>query len=72
MPLTLPRATAAYDSANEQTVRGLLEAADRDNLKRGRDLDLGHAAAGLILVSPNGTRWRLTIGNDGSLATVGL
>ena len=72
MALTLPRAPVAYDAANEQSVRGLLEAADRDSLKRGRDLDLGAAAAGLILVSPDGTRWRLTVGNDGALATVGL
>jgi hypothetical protein len=69
MSLTLPRASGAYDPANEQTLRGLLEAADRDNLKRGRDLDLGVAAAGLVLVSADGTRWRLTVGDDGALAT---
>jgi len=72
MPLTLPRAPTAYDAMNEQAARGLLEAADRDNLKRGRDLDLGHAAAGLILVSPNGARWRLTVGNGGALAATAL
>ena len=72
MALTLPAAPGAYDPRNEQTVRGLIEAADRDNLKRGRDIDLGGAAAGLILVSPNGTRWRLTVGDDGALTTVGL
>jgi len=72
MPLTLPRAPAAYDPLHEQTLRGLLEAADRDTLKRGRDLDLGAPAAGLILVSPNGARWRLTVGDDGALTTVGI
>ena len=45
MSLTLPRATGAYDARGEQTVRGLIEAADRDNLKRGRDLDLLDASA---------------------------
>ena len=72
MALTLPRAAATYDPRGEQTVRGLIEAADRDNLKRGRDLDLGTAAAGLILVSPDGTRWRLTVADDGTLAAVGF
>ncbi|MBX7249341.1 MAG: hypothetical protein K1X35_09915 [Caulobacteraceae bacterium] len=69
MPLTLPRAPQAYDPGNEQALRGLLEAADRDSLKRGRDLDLGAASAGLILVSANGSRWRLTIADDGALTT---
>jgi hypothetical protein len=72
MALTLPRAPRAYDPMNEQSVRGLIEAADRDSLKRGRDLDLGAAAAGLILVSPDGARWRLTVGDDGALTTVGM
>ena len=69
MPLTLPRAPRAYDPAADQSVRGLIEAADRENLKRGRDLDLGAPAAGLILTSPDGARWRLSIGNDGALVT---
>lgn len=72
MALTLPRAPAAYDPRSEQTVRGLIEAADRDNLKRGRDLDLGNATAGLILISPDGSRWRLTVADDGTLAAVGV
>lgn len=72
MSLTLPRAPGAYDANNEQTMRGLLEAADRDCLKRGRDLDLGAAAVGLILVSPNGARWRLTVDNAGVLAAVSI
>jgi len=72
MSLTLPRAPAAYDAMNEQSVRGLLEAADRECLKRGRDLDLGPPVCGLILVSPNGSRWRLTVGDDGALTTIGL
>lgn len=67
MALTLPRAPGAYDPRGEQTVRGLIEAADRDNLKRGRDLDLGNATVGLILVSPDGSRWRLTVADDGTL-----
>lgn len=70
--LTLPRAAAAYDPAAEQAVRGQIEAADRDNLKRGRDLDLGAPAAGLILVSPGGARFRLTVGDDGALETAAV
>lgn len=70
MTLTLPRAPGAYDPRDDQAVRGLIEAADRENLKRGRDLDLGAPRAGLILISPNGGRWRLTVADDGTLAAV--
>ena len=72
MALIMPRAPGAYDGRGEQTVRGLIEVADRDNLKRGRDLDLGNPTAGLIMVSPNGSRWRLTVADDGTLTAVGV
>jgi hypothetical protein len=72
MALTLPRAPRAYDVADEQSVRGLIEAADRETLKRGRDLDLGAVGVGLILVSPDGTRWRLSVGDEGVLGTAAI
>ncbi|HYE42675.1 MAG TPA: hypothetical protein VEA15_04710 [Caulobacteraceae bacterium] len=71
MSLTLPRAPRAYDAGDQQTLRGLVEAADRRTLKHGRDLDPGPRAA-LILTSPDGARWRVTVGDDGVLATAAV
>jgi hypothetical protein len=36
------------------------------------DIEITSAVKGAILKSPNGTRWRITIGNDGSLTTTAL
>lgn len=36
------------------------------------DLEITDATKGLIIKSPNGTRWRLTVGDDGALTTTGL
>lgn len=47
-----------------------LEEADRENLKRGVDLELVDEA--LILRSPDGSRWALTVDNSGVLGTTAL
>jgi hypothetical protein len=36
------------------------------------DIEITSAVKGAILKSPNGTRWRITIGNDGALTTTAL
>ena len=72
MPLVLPKALAKYDQKNEQDTPGMLVAEDLNNLKKNTDINLGPATVGLILISPNGTRWRLTIDNTGALITNSL
>jgi hypothetical protein len=36
------------------------------------DLEVTDSAKGFILKSPGGTRWRLTVGDDGALTTTSL
>jgi len=36
------------------------------------DIEVADSTKGTILQSPNGTRWRITVGNDGALTTTGL
>lgn len=36
------------------------------------DVEVTDATKGIILKSPNGTRWRVTVGNDGALSTTSL
>ena len=72
MPLVLPKALAKYDQKNEQDTRGMLVSEDLNNLKKNTAINLGPATVGLLLISPNGTRWRLTIDNTGALITNSL
>lgn len=47
-----------------------LEAADRQNLKRGKDIEVGPGR--LILTAPNGTRYAVSVDNTGALTTDAL
>jgi len=66
----LPQPSIRYDASRESDRNRVLELADRRNLKRGQDLEL--ARARLILRSPNGTRYRLTVDDAGNLGTEAL
>ena len=45
-----------------------VEAADNMNYKRDRDLEIGQNR--VILTSPNGSRYAITVSNGGVLSTV--
>lgn len=47
-------------SANDQVMVG------------GRDVEITDAAKGVVLRSPDGTRWRITVDNSGNLSTTSL
>ncbi|MFA7434716.1 MAG: hypothetical protein WCZ72_13535 [Gemmobacter sp.] len=63
--MRLPSGAAAELARN-----GILERADAENHKRGRDIEVG--VARLILTSPDGTRWTVTVADDGTLAATSL
>ena len=70
--MKLPISTNAQKAeANRQ-----IEAADALNHKRGQDVEVsgGNATrkARLILVSPNGTRWSVLVGNTGTLSATSI
>lgn len=48
----------------------MIEEADRQNLKRGADIEIGDAK--LVIRSPNGARWKITVSNAGVVAAVAL
>jgi hypothetical protein len=68
--MQLSRPGRNFDPQDEARVRAAIERADAENLKRGRDIEVGGGR--LILTSPDGTRFRLIVGNDGSLGTEAL
>ncbi len=68
MKLGLP--PGRYDARHEQDRNRQLEMADRKNHKRGQDIDLGSAR--LVLTSPDGARWSVTVDNLGVLSAVAI
>jgi len=62
----LPQPFGALSVMQEADMRRAIEAADRENHKRGRDVDISPGR--LILTSPNGTRYEVVVSNAGALS----
>ena len=70
MSLSLPKPPSTYDAGDEAQLRHALERADRTNRKTGTDVEVG--VNRLVLRSPNGARWSITVSNTGVLSAVAL
>ena len=68
MKLSLPLPT--YSASQSASDKFQLEQANRENHKRGQDIEVGTSS--IILQSPNGTRYALSIDNSGNLATAAI
>jgi hypothetical protein len=66
----LPRPPLSYDERDQTEVRLLIERADDGNHKRLEDIEVG--AARLILKSPNGTRYSITVNNSGAISAAAI
>lgn len=69
--MKLPIAGPAYSRESEQEMRKRLEQEDAINFKKGQDLRLQRGER-LILASPNGTLFYLTVNNAGTLGTTAV
>jgi len=65
--MKLPEPPDSYDRSFEDIRNSLLERADAENRKKGLDIEADEER--VILHSPDGTRWKLQVANDGSLTT---
>lgn len=75
--MNLSKAPAVYEPTDQQLLRDTLSREDAQNVKRGRDIELSGGRAGtrdprLILRSPSGFRFYLTVADDGTLGAVAL
>jgi hypothetical protein len=68
--MKLPTAARDYDLRDQAQMRNLLERADVQNMKRGQDIEV--SSARLILTSPNGTRYSVTVDNSGNLSATAI
>jgi hypothetical protein len=69
--MTLPTPPNKYDPVVESERNRNLELADKANIKHQQDIALVSSAK-LILYSPNGARWNITVSNAGVIAAVAL
>ena len=67
---TLPQATAAYDFASTSQLINELEIRDGEAFKVGQRMELnGQDDTQLIIISPDGTKFKLQVSNAGTLST---
>lgn len=68
--MKLPQPPGAYDRSYEDQRNRVIEQNQRQSFRRGVDVELSDER--LIIRSPDGTRWKITVDNTGSLNTVPL
>lgn len=68
--MRLPNVPPGYNAATERQRNLTLELADKNNHKRGRDVEINPGR--LILTSPDGTRWSITVDNSGVISATSL
>jgi hypothetical protein len=69
--MKLPNPPAEYDASTERARNRLLTAELEQVRRRGQDLEL-RTGERLILSSPDGARWALTVDNAGVISAVAL
>jgi len=67
----LPQPAPSYDVQNEAETRTEIERELQSKFARGQDVELANNER-LILVSPNGTRYQITVDNTGTLSAVAV
>lgn len=69
--MSLPRSPAQYGKEDQDRLRKSLDQRDAENRKKRQDVEIAGSER-LILSSPNGSRWNITVDNAGALAAVAL
>lgn len=68
--MRLPKPSEKYSRDDQARLQATLEQADAANHKRGRDVEINPGR--LILTSPDGTRWSVTVSNAGTLSAAAI
>ena len=68
--MKLPRPTERYDAQDQTAMRSLVEQSDSMNYKRNQDVEI--AQGRLILKSPDGTRYVISVSNAGAISATAL
>ena len=68
--MILPAAPEKYSDIDTNKMNLQIEQADQLNHKKNQDVEVG--AARLILKSPNGTRYSITVNNSGQVGATAI
>jgi len=67
--MKLPKSSDKYDARDQDAVRSIIERDDVLNFKRNQDVEI---RTRLILASPDGTRYEITVSDLGALTATAL
>lgn len=75
--MNLSKAPPVYDAKDQQLLRDTISREDGQNIKKGRDIHLRGGRAGtrdprLVIYSPSGDPFFLTVADDGTLTATAL
>ncbi len=68
--MIIPRPPEDYNLQDQSAFRTQVQQADALNYKRNQDVEI--AQGRLILKSPNGTRYEITVSNTGTLSATAI
>lgn len=68
--MRLPNVSPVYSPRVERERNRTIELAEKQNRKKTDDVDLGDNR--LILTSPDGSRFSITVANDGTISATAL
>jgi len=68
--MILAKAPDGYNQPDQEDTRFLITQADKQNVKKGDDIYFTRNR--LIIASPDGARWALSVDNAGALTAVAL
>lgn len=69
--MKLPLPGVQYDQSRENLRNQMLEIADKMNIKRSETIEVRDPQL-LVLVSPDGTRWKITVSNAGAITATAI
>jgi len=69
--MKLPLPGPAYEQSRENLRNQMLELADKMNIKRSETIEVRDPQL-LVLVSPDGTKWKITVSNAGVIAATAI
>jgi hypothetical protein len=67
--MILPSAPREWSARFQAELQRAIAEADRYNLKQNQRIELVEGGTELVITSPDGTKWKLSVDNTGTIST---